>query len=197
MADIYYKGKPLAFYTRQDAILANPFVKADTKRMGQLLDLAKATAVSCGICSEKPYEGKAGQGENGVVQINRHNGIVLAYKQHPILGYVLSTYREDTEHGGAPIQRQYFYSKEAAFEDFALRSGLVDARKLFNETELTLLYSGLVKLRTMDSELDHEGLEHVAALIGRIEEAVPELGEKARGFDFSGLFQKFENIMER
>lgn len=197
MADIYYKGRPLAFYTRQDTILANPFVKADTKRMGQLLDLAKATAVSCGICSEKPYEGEAGKGENGVVQINRHNGVVLACKQHPILGYVLSTYREDTEHGGAPIQRQYFYSREAAFEDFALRSGLVDARKLFNETELTLLHSGLVKLRTMDSELDREGLEHVAALIGRIEEVVPELGAKARGLDFSGLFPKFENIMER
>ena len=96
MADIYYKGKPLAFYTRQDAILANPFVKADTKRMGQLLDLAKATAVSCGICSEKPYEGEEGKEENGVVQINRHNGIVLACKRHPILGYVLSTYREDS-----------------------------------------------------------------------------------------------------
>ncbi len=165
--------------------------------MGQLLDLAKVTAVSCGICSEKPYEGEEGKEENGVVQINRHNGIVLACKQHPLLGYVLSTYREDMEHGGAPIQRQYFYGKEAAFEDFALRSGLVDARKLFNETELTLLYSGLVKLRTVDSDLDREGLEHVAALIGRIEEVVPELGAKAGGLDFSGLFQKFENIMER
>lgn len=98
-------------------------------------------------------------------------------------------------HGGTPVQRQYFYNKEAAFEDFALRSGLVDARKLFNETELAILHSGLVKLRTVDDDLDREGLDAVAALIGRIEETVPGLAGKGAGI--IGRFQRLEHLMER
>jgi len=198
VADIHRKDKPLAFYTRQDAILANPFVKVDAKHLEKLVSLAKATAISCGICTEKPYdEETAKEDSNGVVRINQHNGVVLSCKNHPLLGYVLSTYREDTGHGGSPIQRQYFYNKEAAFEDFALRSGLVDAKKLFNETELTILHSGLVKLRTMDSDLDREGLDAVAALIGRIEGMVPELGERGKGLDIARRFPKLEHLLER
>ena len=196
VADIYRKEKPLAFYTRQDAILANPFAKVEEKHLERLMNIAKTTAISCGICTEKPYqEENAKEGENGVVRIKQHNGVVLSCKHHPLLGYVLSTYREDTAHGGIPVQRQYFYNKEAAFEDFALRSGLVDARKLFNETELAILHSGLVKLRTVDSDLDREGLDAVAALIGRIEEIVPELAGKGAGI--VARCQRLEHLMER
>ena len=113
------------------------------------------------------------------------------------MGYVLSTYREDTRQGGIPIQRQYFYNKEAAFEDFALRSGLVDAKKLFNETELTILHSGLVKLRTMDSDLDRKGLDAVGALICRIEETVPGLSGKGKGLGIARKFPQLEHLLER
>ncbi|MDE7324987.1 MAG: hypothetical protein K2N63_01705 [Lachnospiraceae bacterium] len=198
IADIYRKDKPLAFYTRQDTILVNPFAKVEEKHLEQLKTLAKTTAISCGICTEKPYgEKTAKEEENGVVRINQHNGVVLSCKYHPLLGYVLSTYREDTRQGGIPIQRQYFYNKEAAFEDFALRSGLVDAKKLFNETELTILHSGLVKLRMMDSDLDREGLDTVGALIRRIEETVPGLTGKGKGLGIARKFPQLEHLMER
>ena len=71
----------------------------------------------------------------------------------------------------------------------------MDARKLFNETELAILHSGLVKLRTVDSDLDREGLDAVAALIGRIEEIVPELAGKGAGI--VARFQRLEHLMER
>ena len=193
-----HKNRQIAFYGRQDAIIKNPFVEVEEKLMERLQALAKSTAIGCGICSDRPYdEAAVTQDKGGLVKINEHNGVVLVCKQHPIFDYVLSTYRKDMEHGGAPIQRQYFYNKEAAFEDFALRSGLVDEKKLFTETELKILHAGLVKLRTEDQELDKDGMESVAALVERIEDIVPELGKKERTFDFMKMFSPLENVRER
>ena len=198
MADLYYRDKPIAFYGKQDAIIKNPFVEVDEKLIDRLQSIARTTAIGCGICSDKPFDDSlAAKEQGGVVKINEQNGVVLACKHHPIFDYVLSTYRKDAEHGDVAIQRQYFYNKEAAFENFALRSGLVDEKKLFSETELKILHAGLVKMRTVDNDLDAEDLNSVAALIDRIEDIVPELCKKERAFDFTKLFSQIENVLER
>ena len=198
MADFYYRDKPIAFYGKQDAIIKNPFVEVDEKLIDRLQSLARTTAIGCGICSDKPFDDSlAAKEQGGVVKINEQNGVVLACKHHPIFDYVLSTYRKDAEHGNVAIQRQYFYNKEAAFENFALRSGLVDEKKLFSETDLKILHAGLVKMRTVDNDLDAEDLNSVAALIDRIEDIVPELCKKERAFDFTKLFSQIENVLER
>lgn len=198
VADLYYWDKPIAFYGKQDAIIKNPFVEVDEKLIDRLQSLARTTAIGCGICSDKPFDDSlAAKEQGGVVKINEQNGVVLACKHHPIFDYVLSTYRKDAEHGNVAIQRQYFYNKEAAFENFALRSGLVDEKKLFSETDLKILHAGLVKMRTVDNDLDAEDLNSVAALIDRIEDIVPELCKKERAFDFTKLFSQIENVLER
>lgn len=198
VADIYHRDKQIAFYAKHDAIIKNPFVEVDEKLIDKLQSLAKTTAIGCGICSDKPYdEAIAAKEQNGVVRINEHNGVVLACKHHPIFDYVLSTYRKDTENSNAAIQRQYFYTKETAFENFALRSGLVDEKKLFSETDLKILHAGLIKMRTIDKDLDQEDLNSVATLIDKIEDIVPELGKRERVFDFTKLFTQFENALER
>jgi hypothetical protein len=198
VADIYHRDRQIAFYAKHDAIIKNPFVEVDEKLMDKLQSLAKTTAIGCGICSDKPYdEAIAAKEQNGVVRINEHNGVVLACKHHPIFDYVLSTYRKDTENSNDAIQRQYFYTKETAFENFAMRSGLVDEKKLFSETDLKILHAGLIKMRTIDKDLDQEDLNSVATLIDKIEDIVPELGKKERVFDFTKLFTQFENALER
>ena len=198
VANLYYRDKPIAFYGKQDAIIKNPFVEVDEKLIDRLQSLARTTAIGCGICSDKPFDDSlAAKEQGGVVKINEQNGVVLACKHHPIFDYVLSTYRKDAEHVNVAIQRQYFYNKEAAFENFALRSGLVDEKKLFSETELKILHAGLVKMRTVDNDLDAEDLNSVAALIDRIEDIVPELCKKERAFDFTKLFSQIENVLER
>ena len=198
VANLYYRDKPIAFYGKQDAIIKNPFVEVDEKLIDRLQSLARTTAIGCGICSDKPFDDSlAAKEQGGVVKINEQNGVVLACKHHPIFDYVLSTYRKDAEHGNVAIQRQYFYNKEAAFENFALRSGLVDEKKLFSETELKILHAGLVKMRTVDNDLDAEDLSSVADLIDRIEDIVPELCKKERAFDFTKLFSQIENVLER
>ena len=121
--------------------------------MDRIQTLAKSTAVACGICSDKPYdEETAVKLSNNLYRLNEHNGVVLACKHHPLFEYVLSTYRCDENKN--PIQRQYFYNKEDAFESFATRSGLIDEKRLFSETDLKVIYAGLVKMRTIDNDMD-------------------------------------------
>lgn len=170
VVDIQFKGKTIAFYTKADLIEKNPFVEVPDKQMERLWSMAKATASLCGICSDQPYEeGKVEKLKSGVVKLNEHNGVILACKQHQLFGYVLSTYKQDAQNENKPIQRQYFYNREEAFESFATRSGLVDERKLFTETQLQLIHAGLVKLRTMDEELTEEDMKTVGELVNRVE----------------------------
>lgn len=198
VADIYHRDRQIAFYGKHDVIIKNPFIEVDEKLMEKLQALAKTTAIACGICSDRPYdEALAGKEQNSAVKINEHNGVVLACKYHPIFDYILSTYRKDAENGNAAIQRHYFYNKDEAFEDFAVRSGLVDEKKMFSETDLKIIHSGLVKMRTIDNDLGSEDMESVAALIDKIEDIVPELGKKERPFDFTKLFSQFETMLER
>lgn len=189
LVDIRHRGKIIAFYTKGDVIMKNPFEEAQDKLLERIEQLALATADVCGICADQPYEEEKVQKlANGVVKINEHDNVILACKHHPLFGYVLSTYRQDTENNNMPIQRQYFYNKEEAFESFAARSGLVDEKKLFTESELKILHSSLINMRLEDQENSPEQLETIGKLIERIEEAVPELHKPERPFAINHLF---------
>ncbi|MFI3238745.1 MAG: hypothetical protein R3Y47_12105 [Lachnospiraceae bacterium] len=198
IADIFYRDRQMAFFTKQDSIMKNPFVEVEEKLLERIQNLAKTTAISCGVCSEKPYEDdKVKKLPNNVMQINEHNGVVLACKHHPLFEYVLSTYRMDTEHNNAAVQRQYFYNKEQAFESFATRSGLIDEKKLFSEVDLKMLHSGLIKMRTIDNDLTADDLNSVERLVDRIEDLIPELAKKEKTLDFAKFFHFGEQEADR
>lgn len=187
-ADIFHDGKNVAFFTKRDAVLKNPFLEVPERLIESLEDIARSTALRCGICSKQPYDdAQVEKMKNGVVKINAHNGVVLTCKAHPLFDYVLCTYRQDPQ-TGEHIQPQYFYNRDAAFEDYATRSGLVDARKLFTETQLKVLYAGLVKLGTQDQELNEKDLTTVKQLVERIEDVIPELKGRQQEFDFHQEF---------
>lgn len=95
------------------------------------------------------------------------------------------------------MQRQYFYNKEQAFESFATRSGLIDEKKLFSETDLKVIHSGLIKMRTIDDDLTADDLESVERLVDKIEDLIPELSKKEKSKDFSRFFNFGEQGMER
>ncbi len=121
--------------------------------------------------------------------------MVLACKHHPLFEYVLCTYRNDENKN--PIQRQYFYNKDAAFESFATRSGLIDEKRLFSETDLKIIHAGLVKMRTIDSDMTQDDLNSVERLVDKIEDIIPELQKKEKTLDFSWLFNSMERGIER
>ena len=197
VADIYQKDRLVAFFGKNDLIIRNPFLEVPDKTMERIQNLAKSTVVACGICTDKPYDEYAEQLPGNVYKLNEHNGVMLVCKHHPLFEYVLSTYRKDVENGGQPIQRQYFYGKEDAFESFAVRSGLVDEKKLLTETELKIVHAGLVKMRTIDDDLSADDLNSIERLVDRIEDIIPELQKKEKLFDIHRFLDRMDNGMEQ
>lgn len=189
LADIYYKTQLIAFYTKADTIEKNPFVAVKDKVLNLINDTAKATAVRAGICSECPYTEDNEKLPNGSYKLAEYNGVTMTCKQHHLFGYVFSTYRTVPETDQL-LQRQFFYNKEFAGQDFAKRSGLVDEKALFSETELMVLHSNLVKMTLLDNNLANDDMISVGQMIDKIEDIVPELKGRDYDFDFEGEFRQ-------
>lgn len=177
LADLYLKDQIIAFYTRMDSIERNPFVIVPDRLMSSISDLARKTALQLGVCTEKPYTDKDEKITNGVYKLSEYGDVILACKHHPLFEYVFSTYRLAPENG-IPVQRQYFYDRNEAMENFAVRSGLVDGKKLFSENELILIHDEMVKFLISPNDKTMDQFEQVQILIDRLEELLPELKDR-------------------
>ena len=188
-ADIWHKGQNIAFFTKTDAIEKNPFIEVSEKLMDTVRDIARSTALRCGICSEKPYdENKNEKLANGTYKLTEYNGTVMACKYHPLFDYVFSTYKQPAE-TSQPVQRQFFYNKSEAMQDFAIRSGLVDERQFFTDKDMTAIHANLVKMRIMpNNDLFFHETEALDAVVEKIEGILPELSELDIHFDFENEF---------
>ena len=95
------------------------------------------------------------------------------------LGYMeFVTWQQDTEKTRVDIGH-YFTDYEAAAEDFAVRCGLVNRYKMFNETELKLIHQGLVHLGADYPHLTAEQMTNVGKLIEKVEMIVPAIQERS------------------
>jgi len=196
LADIYYKNQLIAFYTKADTIERNPFVSVKDKVLNLIDETARKTAVEVGICTECPYTDNEERLKNGAVKLTKYNNVILACKQHHLFGYVFSTYQIAPE-TQQPIQRQFFYNKESATQDFAIRSGLVDEKTLFSRTELMVLYSNLIKLTLIDNNISNDDMLSVGRIIEKIEDIVLELQGRNYNFDFEEVFRQGMEYMDR
>lgn len=187
LADLYWKDQLIAFYTRIDSIEKNPFVTVPDRLMSGIQDLARKTALQLGICTEKPYTDKDAKIANGVYKLCEYGDVVLACKHHPLFEYVFSTYRLSPDNG-TPVQRQYFYNKEEALENFACRSGLVDERIVFNESELLLIHDEMVKFLISPNDKTMEQFEQVQILIDKLEDLLPALKDREIHLDYEQEF---------
>ncbi|QWU13181.1 hypothetical protein SAMN04487895_11737 [Paenibacillus sophorae] len=187
LADLYLKDQLVAFYTRMDSIEKNPFVTVPDRMMSSIHDMARKTALQLGICTEKPYSDKEAKLSNGVYKLCEYGDVILACKHHPLFEYIFSTYRLSPENG-TPVQRQYFYDKNEALENFAVRSGLVDARKLFSESELVLIHDEMVKFLISPNDKTMEQFEQVQILIDKLEDLLPALKDREIHLDYEEEF---------
>ncbi|MFS0723681.1 hypothetical protein [Paenibacillus sp. 1P07SE] len=187
LADLYMKDQLVAFYTRMDSIEKNPFVTVPDRLMSGIQDLARKTALQLGICTDKPYTDNDTKIANGVYKLCEYGDVVLACKHHPLFEYVFSTYRLSPDNG-TPVQRQYFYNKDEALENFACRSGLVDERKLFNEAELLLIHDEMVKFLITPNDKTVEQFEQVQILIDKLEDLLPALKDREIHLDYEQEF---------
>jgi hypothetical protein len=87
------------------------------------------------------------------------------------------TWQQDEERTRVDVGH-YFTDYEAAKEDLAVRAGLVNRYKMFDETELKLIRQGLVHLGADYPHLTVEQMTNVGELIEKIEMIVPAIRER-------------------
>jgi len=92
-------------------------------------------------------------------------------------GFEFVTWRYDRdrlslEHGN------YTTDFEAAKEDYAVRCGLINRNKMFNETELKLIHQGLVHLGVDYPHLTTEQMTNIGMTIEKIEMLVPAIRDR-------------------
>ena len=81
----------------------------------------------------------------------------------------------------------YFDGYASAKEDFALRCGLIDRRKLFTETELRLIRSGLAEIGDITPDRGVTEMAAIRAVVEKIDDIViPELAEYERDAEDQG-----------
>lgn len=112
--------------------------------------------------------------------LSEYNNIVLAARDDSELGYGhglhFTTWEYSYERTGF-MHGHYTTDYEYAKEDFAVRCGLVDRHKLFNETEMKLIRQGLVHLGANFPDLTAEQNTLLGKVVERIEVLVPEIRE--------------------
>ena len=86
------------------------------------------------------------------------------------------TWQQDAERTRVDIGH-YFTDYEHAKQDFAVRTGLIDRYKMFDETELKLIRQGLVHLGADYPHLTAQQMANVGKMIKRIEMIVPAVRE--------------------
>lgn len=198
IADIYHKGKLIAYFSKADTIAPCSQTqllmkeKEFSKLMNQIQDIAQAAALKAGICTECPYTDQTEKMSNGWYKLSEYHHFTLAAREHHLFGYVFNTYM--TNPAGETENRRIFYSREPAAQDFAIRSGLIDERTLFSESELRILHAGLVKMNVLENNVSNDDLMAVGQIIDKIEDIIPELKKQDYDFDFESEFMRENDI---
>jgi hypothetical protein len=112
--------------------------------------------------------------------LNEYNNVVLAARDDSALGYGhglhFTTWEYSYEREGF-LYGHYTTDYDEAKEDFAVRCGLIDRNKLFNETEMKLIRQGLVHLGANFPDLTLEQNTLLGKVVEKIEMIVPEIQE--------------------
>lgn len=104
IADIYFKSQLVAYFSKADTVIQNPFVTVKDKLIRLINDTAQNTANKAGICRDCPYTDANEKLPNGSYKLAEYNGVTLACKEHHLFGYVFSTYRTAPDSGEMIMQ---------------------------------------------------------------------------------------------
>ena len=110
------------------------------------------------------------------------NGTVLAAKYSEKYGFEFVTW-DRTFDGKAVCQGNYHTDYNAAKEDFATRSGLVDSNRLFEADELKRIHKCIGFALENDDSLDFNQEKELSELKERLEDLIPSQTEnQEQGF---------------
>ena len=86
IADIYYKNQLVAYFSKADTVIQNPFVAVKDKVMRLINDTAQNTAVKVGICRDCPYTDANEKLPNGSYKLAEYNGVRCHAIFNPFVG---------------------------------------------------------------------------------------------------------------
>jgi len=114
--------------------------------------------------------------------LSEYNNTVLAARDDSERGYdhglFYTTWEYSNDRAGF-LHGHYTSSYEAAKEDFAVRCGLINRYRMFNETELKLIHQGLVHLGANYPHFTSEQMTNVGKIIEKIELIIPAIKERS------------------
>ncbi len=143
---------------------------------------------------EKAPELNANDLKAGYKKLLEFDGIVLAAKRYenrmPEHEYEFVTWQRGTDNG--VCWGHYTTNYNAAKEDFAKRCGLIPKGRMFDESELLIIHSGLVKAGTFP-DLDHATRKGIGQIVEKIEGL--EL-EALKEFLYEDKLMVMDNSME-
>ena len=111
---------------------------------------------------------------DGYKKLLEFNGYVLAMRETKYQEYEFVTWHYSPDHKSVNIGR-YFSDYENAKENMVTRSGLIDSIKLFNETELKVVYSSLIAYVGLNTEIGPQQEKAVGGVLDKIEIMIPEI----------------------
>lgn len=110
---------------------------------------------------------------DGYRKLLEYEGYVL------VMGKIQESYEfvtwRYTYDGESVTLGHYFTNLESAKEDFAKRTGLINANRLFGETDLKLIHSSLVNYVGLNGKLSYKDEKAIGSILEKIELIVPEI----------------------
>ncbi len=117
--------------------------------------------------------------------LSQYNDVVLAvrevstldYNNQKVYQFDYVTWEKDKAVEGVHAGNYFGKNYASAREDFAQRSGLINKDKLFSETEMLTIYSGLVKLQELHNiSWDQEKV--IDLIKNKISNVIPDVNEE-------------------
>lgn len=122
----------------------------------------------------------------GYKKILEYNGHVLAMKKIPsIESYEFVTWRYATDGRSVNIGH-YFSDYPEAKEDFALRAGLLDPKRIFSESQMKVIYTSLISYVGSDPFIDVRTEKGISAVLEKIRDMIPELVDQME-LEYEGM----------
>lgn len=117
--------------------------------------------------------------------LSQYNNVILAacevstldYNNQKVHQFDYVTWEKDEAVGGVHAGNYFGENYSSAREDFAQRSGLINKDKLFSETEMLTIYSGLVKLQELH-DMSWEQEKVIDLIKNKISNVIPDVNEK-------------------